>query len=148
MLDRDFILQFEDAGEPDQAVIDAYIATLSRPLSPPKHQGFKRWYYFYRENHRIVLSTIGRPLSDWQGSSKVLVGTIEIIGEFESNAQHVGQTGLKLQCQPIEWMQGTADQEFANGTAMLAEISEQIFDRRVIERSQQQIKQLYKFKKI
>lgn len=146
-VDQAFIDAWQDAGDPDQAVIDAYVAKLRRPLSPQKHTGVRRWYYLFNDNPRIRLISIGRPLEDFAGlPAKVMVGTVEIIGEFPGNRAYVGRRGLTLNCQPIEWLQGAADEEFADGNAALAAISEQIIDLREIQRSQRSIKERYEWK--
>ena len=146
-VDQAFIDAWHDAGQPDQAVIDAYMATSQR-LSPQKHIGIRRWYYLFNDNARIRLTTIGRPLEDFAGlEAKVIVGTIEIIGEFEGNREFVGKRGLTLQCQPIAWLQGDADEVFATGGEALAAISEQIIDREDIQRSQRTIKSRYEWRK-
>jgi hypothetical protein len=140
-----FIDAFEEAGEPDQAVITAYVAQHGQ--HPPKHAGIKRWYYFLKDNHRIRLTTVGRPLDDWAGAAKIIVGTGEIIGESTGNRDLVGQVGLKLQFEPIAWLQGRADKTFVHGEALLAEISEQILDRKVIEQSQRSIRAKYQYRR-
>jgi hypothetical protein len=85
--------------KPDQRVIDAYVAAHGQHQQ--KHVGFKRWYYLLKGNPRIRLSTTGRPLDDWAGEAKILVGTGDIIGEFEQNRAYTGQMGLRLQMEPI-----------------------------------------------
>lgn len=146
-VDHALIDAFEHAGEPDQEVIAAYLQQRShRPQQPPKHDGIKRWYYLLRDNPRVRLATVGRPLDDWDGSAKMIVGVNEIIGEFPKNRPYVGMRGLQLQCQPIAWLTGTADLEIADGTALLAEISEQILDKRAIDNIQQRIAQRYQWR--
>jgi hypothetical protein len=143
-----FIAAFEHAGEPDQAVIDAYLAKTQRRMHPPKHDGVKRWYYLCSENLRVRLGTIGRPLEDFAGlAAKCLIGTNEIIGEFEGNRAYIGQRGSQLTLQSIEWLQGHADQEFPDGSAALAEISMQILDLRRATVIQQEIKEKYQWRK-
>ena len=146
-VDRAFIDAWHDAGQPDQAVIDAYTAT-SRRVSPQKHVGIRRWYYLFNDNPRIRLTTIGRPLEDFAGqAAKVLIGTVEIIGEFSGNRDLVGKRGLTLQVQPIDWLQGEANEVFATGEAALAAISEQVIDRQDIQRSQRDIKRRYEWRR-
>lgn len=143
-VDDVFRTAFISAGMPDQQVIDEYLARTGKQNAPPKHVGVQRWYYLLQENGRIRLTTIGMPLTDWMEEGKILVGTNEIIGEFEGNRAFVGYTGLQLQMQPIAWLQGEADKEFSGGAALLAEISEQILDRSAIERTQATIAQKYR----
>lgn len=145
-VDSTLLDAFEDAGEPDQVVIDDYLRRTHKPRPAPKHTGVKRWYYLMRDNPRMRLSTIGMPLVDCAGKQvKVLVGVSEIIGEFPGNRALVGKRGLQLQCQPIAWLQGSPDQHFTSGAAMLAEISEQPLDRHEIEASQEKIKRRYEW---
>lgn len=147
-VDPAFIAAFEDAGEPDQAVIDAYLARSRRKVTPQKHDGIKRWYYLRADNHRIRLGTVARPLADFAGKpAKMLVGTSEIIGEFPGNHAFVGQQGLRLTMEPIEWLHGDADKAFATGSEALAEISEQILDLRRAKRVQQEIAEKYQWRK-
>lgn len=147
-IDEPFIAAFVPAGEPDQRVIDDYLRKTRRPMQPPKHDGVKRWYYLCRDNPRIRLSCIGRPLDDWKAlPAKCLVGTNEIIGEFEGNREFIGQRGSQLTMQPIEWLQGTADAVYASGSAALSEISEQILDKRRIDRRQREVQSKYQWKK-
>ena len=54
-IDQAFIAAWHDAGSPDQAVIDAYLAKSRRPQHPQSHQGIKRWYYLRIGNPRIRL---------------------------------------------------------------------------------------------
>lgn len=145
-IDQLLIDAFENAGEPDQRVISAYLRKTHKPMHPPKHDGIRRWYYLLAENRRIRLATTGRPLAEWRGEAKVLVGTNEIIGEFAGNRKLVGQRGLQLKCEPIEWLQGEADLVLADGAALLAEISEQILDGKAIDRSQRNIARRYEWK--
>ena len=84
LLERiDTVLQdaFEWAGEPNQTIVDVYIAKHGQS-GPQKHLGVKRWYYLHRDNPRIRLSTLGMPLDDWRGVAKIIVGTVEIIVSF------------------------------------------------------------------
>ena len=142
-VDTTFIDAFESAGDPDQAVIDAYVAQHGLG-GPQKHTNVKRWYYLLKGNPRIRLSTIGMPLDAWLGEAKVLVGTGEIIGEFKGNREYVGQTGLKLQMEPIAWLRGQADVHYTTGHALLDTISEQVLDRKAIEHVQTAITQKYR----
>ncbi len=146
-VDAAFLDAFEAAGDPDEAVIASYVARHGQHA--PKNVGVKRWYYLLKENPRVRLGTVGRPLGDWPGAGgvKILVGTSEIIGEFPGNRALVGQMGLHLQMEPIAWLQGEADRHFASGAALLAEISEQILDRRAIQQSQRRIQKRYEHRK-
>lgn len=147
-VDSTLIAAFEDAGQPDRAVIDEYLARSHKPRHQPKHEGIRRWYYLLKDNPRVRLACVGMPLADFAGkSAKILVGTNEIIGEFRGNRALIGKRGLQLQCSPIEWLHGQADKSFATGAAMLAEISEQILDLREIERSQEKIKRAYSWRR-
>lgn len=145
-VDWSLVNAFESAGEPDQDVIDAYIAQFGQ-RGAKKHVGIRRWYYLSKDNPRIRLTTLGMPLEDWHGEAKILVGTGTIIGEFEGNRDYVGQMGLTLHMEPIAWLQGEADSSFSNGSTLLASISEQVLDRREIGRSQAAISQIYRHKK-
>jgi hypothetical protein len=143
-----FIDAWTSAGEPDQAVIDAHVGRLRRKLPAAQHTGVMRRYYLLNENTRVRLATIGRPLEDFSGlGAKVVVGTHEIIGEFPGNEEFIGLKGLKLQCEPVEWLQGQADQEFATGSEALAAVSEQVLDLRRAEVVQREITQKYQWKK-
>jgi len=137
---------FESAGEPDQDVIDAYVAQFGQ-RGPQKHVGIQRWYYLMKENPRIHLTTLGMPLEDWHGEAKILVGTNTIIGEFEGNREYIGQLGLTIHMEPIAWLRGEADKAFENGSTLLASISEQVLDRKEIDRVQATILQRYQHKK-
>jgi hypothetical protein len=145
-IDAAFIAAFADAGEPDQRVIEAHLRKMHKPMHPQKHEGMRRYYYLLADNPRVRLFCIGRTLSDFAGlPAKIIVGTYEIIGEFPSNRAFIGQTGLKLQCEPIAWLSGNADKVFPTGSRALAEISEQILDLRKIKESQRQIRRRYKW---
>lgn len=147
-IDESFIDAFVPAGEPDQQVIDDYLRRTRRSMHPPKHDGVKRWYYLHKDNPRIRLSCIGRPLSDWKAlPAKCLVGTNEIIGEFPGNREFIGQRGSQLTLQPIEWFTGDADATYPSGSAALSEISEQILDKRRIEQRQREVRKRYEWKK-
>lgn len=146
-IDAAFIAAFVSAGQPDQDVINAYLARTRKPMQQPKHEGVRRWYYLHSDNPRIRLATIGRPLEDFTGlAGKCIVGTNSIIGEFPGNRNFVGQRGSQLTLQPIEWLQGEADQEFTDGSTALAGISEQILDRRRIDENQRTIQRKYQWK--
>ena len=142
-IDSSFINAFEDAGKLDQEVVDAYVAQYGLS-GPQKHLGVKRWYYLLRENPRIRLVTVGRPLDDWHEQAKIIVGSIKILGEFQATREYVGQLGLKLQMEPINWLQGDADEFFPHGSALLNAVSEQVLDRKAIERSQKALSQKYR----
>src|SRR5579863_6625358 len=136
-VDPDLIAAFQSAGEPDQAVIDAAIASLPRRRQHQQERlGVKRWYYLLAENPRISLATLGMPLEEWQGGAFFIVGTRLIIGEFVDNREVAGLKGLQMKMQPIQWMTGQADLRFASGAQLLAEISEQVLDLQAAERSQ------------
>jgi|SRR5579875_775274 hypothetical protein len=146
-IDVAFVAAFEDAGEPDQRVIDDYLRKTHKPMHPPKHEGIRRYYYLLADNPRVRLGTLGMSLAEFAGkSAKIIVGTNEIIGEFEGNRAFIGHMGLKLQCEPIAWLRGHADREFATGSLALAEISEQILDLRKIKESQRRTRRRYEWK--
>jgi len=135
---------FVDAGPIDQGAIDR--ATRGQgPRYQEARPGVKRYYYLLADNPRISLAALGMPLDNWQGGAFLIVGTRTIIGEFELNKPHVGKLGLQLKMQPIAWMQGMADKQFRSGQEVLAEISEQVLDRREIERSQERIQKKYEW---
>lgn len=115
-VDPDLIAAFQSAGEPDQAVIDAYMQKLPRRRHyQPERPGVKRWYYLMRDNPRISLAALGMPLEDWQGPA-FFVGTRAIIGEFPGNRAFVGKKGLQMKMQPLTLMTGQADYlRFASG---------------------------------
>lgn len=146
VVDSTLIDAFSDVGQPDQAVVDAYLRSSHKRQHPQKHAGMRRWYYLMCSNPRVRLCSVGMSLADFAGKpAKILVGTNEILGEFKGNRALVGKRGLQLQCQPIAWLHGQADKHFANGAALLAEISEQVLDLRAIEQSQEQIKRRYEW---
>jgi hypothetical protein len=126
-----------------------YVASIRRPQQEQKNIGVKRWYYLLKENPRIRLVTVGRPLAAWDSlSAKMIVGTSKIIGEFPGNRHLVGRQGLQMKCEPIEWLRGSkADKEFPGGDALLQEISEQILDRRSIDMHQRRIQRKYEHPK-
>jgi hypothetical protein len=145
-IDEAFMACFTEAGEPDQATIDAYLRQTKQPQHTKKNPGVKRWYYLQQENPRISFTTVGRPLSDWTGlPAKLIVVTRTIIGEFPANRPYQGLLGFQLKCEPIEWLRNQADREFAMASDILPEISEQVLDRHRIEASQEQIKQRYQW---
>lgn len=143
----DFLPAFTLAGEPDQAVIDAYLARTRHRQQPLKHEGVRRYYYLLHDDARVRLTCVGMPLDAWRGGAMVKVGVNEIIGEFPGNRHLIGQKGLQLQFTPIAWLREPADQAFVNGAQALEAISFQILDLNRIEQSQQQIQQKYQWKK-
>ena len=145
-VDPNLIAAFTAADDPDQAVIDAYMQQLPpRRRHQPERAGVKRWYYLHRENPRISLATLGMPLDGWRGGAFFIVGTREIIGEFPGNQAFTGKKGLQMKMQPIQWMSGQADQHFASGAQILAEISEQILDLDAAQQSQRSIRRKYEW---
>ena len=145
-IDDLFTGAFLSAGEPDQQIINRHMSHQPRHRQhQPVRPGVKRWYYLLAENPRISLSTVGRPLADWQGGAFFIVGTREIIGEFPGNQGCIGKKELQMKMQPLAWMSGQADQQFASGAQLLAEISEQILDLDAAERSQRQTKRRYEW---
>lgn len=147
LIDGQFISAFVNAGDPDQRVIDEYLSRQPhRRLQPPERPGIKRWHYLLQDNPRIGLTTLAMPLDVWQGGTFFLVGTRNIIGEFTGNREFVGMKGLHLKMQPLAWMAGRADQQFASGAQLLAEISEQILDLDAAQRSQRKTRQRYEWK--
>lgn len=146
-VDTDFIAAFQSAGEPNQAVIDAYMCKLpARRRHQPERASVKRWHYLMQDNPRIGLTSLGMPLEQWQGGAFFLVGTREIIGEFAGNREVAGLKGFHLKMQPLRWMTGQADYlRFASGAQLLAEISEQVLDRQAAERVQRETRKKYEW---
>lgn len=144
---RAFQAAFTSAGEPDQAVIDAFLQTTQHKQHAPAHEGVKRYYYLLADDPRVVLCCVGMPLADWRGPAMAIVGTREIIGEFPGNRHLVGKKGLQIRMQPATWLKEPADRHFADAGQALEEISFQVLDLETIERSQQDIAQKYRWKK-
>lgn len=143
-VDSALIAAFQDAGIPDQWVIDAHLTRRGQRYQQER-PGIKRWYYLHREEPRIRLTCVSMPLDAWIGGAFLIVGTQEIIGEFPGNQHLVGKKCLQMKMQPLAWMTGQADQDFAGGALMLAEISEQILDLGKIEQVQRTIRKKYQW---
>ncbi len=146
-VDAALLSAFADAGDIDQAVVDQRMEQFPSQQHAPARSVVKRWYYLLADNPRIGLVCISQPLYEWLGSAFLIVGTRTIIGEFEANKAFVGKLGLHLKMQPLAWLTGEADRHFATGAQLLAEISEQVLDRRAIRESQERRTRMYEWKK-
>jgi hypothetical protein len=140
----DLVEAFTDAGDIDEQVIAAYLATTRQPQHEQKRPDIRRWYYLLKDNPRVSLCCVGMPLDAWQGPAMLIVGTREIIGEFAGNRAVRGKLGLQLKMQPLAWMSGDPGRRFAKGSQMLAEISEQVLDLRPASRVQENDKKRFR----
>ena len=82
---------------------------------------------------------VGCPLTEWPdgAGAMLIVGTLEIIGEFAGNRHLVGKKGLNLKMQSLDGMYGRAGQIIKSGADLLDTISTQILDLKSIEAAQQ-----------
>lgn len=65
---------FVAAGEPDQSIINAYLAKKRRTMQPQARPGVRRYYYLLAEDPRVSLCCVGMPLADWNGGGHVQGG--------------------------------------------------------------------------
>lgn len=141
-----FPAAFAHAGDPDQAVIAAYVAQSRRPQQPQSRPGVRRYYYLLNDDPRVSLCAVGMPLDAWAGGAMCKVGTSEIIGEFKGNRHLVGRKGLRLQLQPLAWLNAPADEHYESGGQALEAVSFQVLDLDRAAQSQRRIVQQYQWK--
>lgn len=135
---------FRPAGEPNAAVIAAYLAKTRRRMQPQHHTDLPRFYYLLKDDSRVTLVCIGR-LEEWQGAAMCIVGIQEIIGEFPGNKDRTGQKGLKFTLKPLRFLQGNADKILQTGKETLEEINFQLLDIARANQINEQIRQKYQW---
>ncbi|HXC62354.1 MAG TPA: hypothetical protein VNV63_06735 [Nitrospiria bacterium] len=133
------LIRFQAAGEPDQAVINAFLAKEKHSRQGRQRDvTLPRYYYLYQPDPRIRLCTVGSTLTGWSGPAWVLIGVNLILGEFHNddvpgspfigNADLRGQQGLQLTMRSVAPFRGFADREFDEPAGFLAELDVSVLE--------------------
>jgi hypothetical protein len=148
-VDPQFIQKFSDAGPIDWNVVNAHLnQKRRRPIVPQQNPDVPRWYYLLQDDPATRMGTVGAQLDQFKGHpAKLIIGTVEIIGEFAGQRELIGIKGLKLQLEPIHMLSGEPDAVFKTASLALASLSNQIPNLEQAEKSQRDIQNKYRWKK-